>query len=181
MRTALQVGRLRVRFPIRSFEIFHWLNPSGRNMATRVDSASNKNEYQVSSLEWRRGLGWKPYHRHVPIFWKSWEPQPPGAPDSFHLTTQLEVPQRQLYCLLRENYIVDMRHLSLPKQRFWQFPSYGTWCVVGSQVPDVSKLPSTTLHDKVSYLHGLDPPPFCWGPRTVTSLYSNGTQFKPQI
>jgi len=31
--TALQAGRLRVRFPMMSFDVFHWNNPSDRTMA----------------------------------------------------------------------------------------------------------------------------------------------------
>ena len=47
----LQGGRSQVRFPIESLEIFHRLNPSGRNMTISVDSAPNRNECQGSSLE----------------------------------------------------------------------------------------------------------------------------------
>jgi hypothetical protein len=46
---ALQAGRSRVRFPMWSFEIFHWLKPSGRNMVLGSTQPLRGNEYQGSS------------------------------------------------------------------------------------------------------------------------------------
>jgi hypothetical protein len=43
-----------VSFPDEIIKFFDWSNPSSRIMALRVDSASNRNEYQESS--W--GKGW---------------------------------------------------------------------------------------------------------------------------
>jgi hypothetical protein len=58
--------------------IFHWHNPSDRTVAPGVDSASNTNEYEEYFLGGGGGgvkaagtYGWKPYHRHLPIVWKS--------------------------------------------------------------------------------------------------------------
>jgi len=46
-----------------------------------IGSVSNRNEYQGISW-WVKAAGvsdWQPYHFHVPIGVKSWEPQPPRA------------------------------------------------------------------------------------------------------
>jgi hypothetical protein len=55
--TMLQAGRSRVWFPMRSSDIFNLPNPSSRTMARRVDSASNRNEYQESSWGVKGGQG----------------------------------------------------------------------------------------------------------------------------
>jgi hypothetical protein len=47
--TMLQVGRSRVRFPIKSMDFFMLFNPSSSIMAPGVDSSSNRREYQESS------------------------------------------------------------------------------------------------------------------------------------
>jgi hypothetical protein len=44
----LQAGKTRVRFAMRSLDVFNVSDPSGPTMAL-VDSASNRNEYQESS------------------------------------------------------------------------------------------------------------------------------------
>ena len=78
---ALQAGRLRVRFPIKAFGIFHWLNPSGRTMA--LGSTQPLAETSTRDLPWRvktaGAKGWQPYHLHVPTVRKSWTPQTPAA------------------------------------------------------------------------------------------------------
>ena len=47
----------------------------------RVDSPCNRNDYQGSPLAVKLAstYGWQPCHIHVPIAWKSWEAQIPGA------------------------------------------------------------------------------------------------------
>jgi len=64
---ALQVGRLRVRFPMVSLEF------SGPHYGPGVDSASNRNENQKYFLGVKAAgaYGWQPYHLHVPIVLKS--------------------------------------------------------------------------------------------------------------
>ena len=61
--------------------IFHWHNPSYRTMALRVDSASNRNEYQEDFLGVNAAgaYGWQPYHLPVQLSWNlgtltSWNP-----------------------------------------------------------------------------------------------------------
>jgi hypothetical protein len=61
--------------------IFQWHNPSGRTIALGVDSASNRNEYQVSFLRIKAAgaWGWHLYHHPVPLSWNvgtlnSWNP-----------------------------------------------------------------------------------------------------------
>ena len=61
--------------------IFQWHNPSGRTMALGVNSASNRNEYQVYFLGVKAAgaWGWQPYHHPVPLPWNlgtltSWNP-----------------------------------------------------------------------------------------------------------
>jgi hypothetical protein len=47
--TILQAVMSRVRVPMRPLDILNWPNPSSHTMAPRVDSASNRNQYQESS------------------------------------------------------------------------------------------------------------------------------------
>jgi hypothetical protein len=65
--------------PDRFIGIFHWINPSGRSM--ELDSFSYINKYQNFLLRVKaaRAYGWQTYHLHVPIVYKLWQPQPPGA------------------------------------------------------------------------------------------------------
>jgi hypothetical protein len=44
--TALKAGRSRVRVSMRSFNFFNLPNPSSLSLAPRVQSSSNKTEYQ---------------------------------------------------------------------------------------------------------------------------------------
>ena len=48
--TALQAESSRVRFPMVSIEIFHWLNPSGRTMA--LESTKPLTEMSTSNISW---------------------------------------------------------------------------------------------------------------------------------
>jgi len=70
--TALQAGRLRVRFPMVSLDFF-LLTSFRPHYGPGVDSASNINEYQEYFLGVKAAgaKGWHPYHIHVPIVLKS--------------------------------------------------------------------------------------------------------------
>ena len=64
--------------------VFHWHNPSGRTMAPRVDSASNRNEYQEYFLGGKGGrcIDWQSYRLHVLSVLKSGSlilPEPSGS------------------------------------------------------------------------------------------------------
>jgi hypothetical protein len=61
--TTLQTGRSRVRFPMVSLDFFS-------DITLPVDSASNRNEYQVYFLGVKAAgaKGW-PYHHPVPLSW----------------------------------------------------------------------------------------------------------------
>ena len=86
--------------PDEVFEIFHWLNPSGRTLELGVDSTSGRNKYQRASLGVKAAgaQGW-----HLTTLWISWEPHIPGVfgayldlhRDSFAFTS--EVPGFSLY------------------------------------------------------------------------------------
>jgi hypothetical protein len=55
----LQTGRSRVRVPMR-WIFFNWPNSSSRTYGPRVDSASNRNEYQEDSWVVKRGRRVRP-------------------------------------------------------------------------------------------------------------------------
>ena len=79
--TALQAGRSWVRFPMVSFGIFHWHNPSGHTVATGVDSASNRNEYQEYFLGGKGGrcVGLTTLPPSCADCLEIWEPRPTGT------------------------------------------------------------------------------------------------------
>jgi hypothetical protein len=98
--TTLQVGRSRVWFPVGPSRFFYLFNPCGRTVAresTRpVAEMSTRHlplEAKTAGAERRQ-----PCLLHVPIVWKSWEPEAPGA-DLFvyGIALPLPLPSHQ-YC-----------------------------------------------------------------------------------
>ena len=79
--TALQDWRWRFRFPLWVTGIFHFTKSFGRTMA--LVSTHPLTEVNTNYILWRVKAavvyGWQPWHLHVPIVYKSWETQPPGA------------------------------------------------------------------------------------------------------
>ena len=65
--------------PEGAFEIFHWLNSFGRTLAVSSSQAVTEMRTRRGGVKAAGALGWKPYHLHVSIVWKFWEPQPLGA------------------------------------------------------------------------------------------------------
>jgi hypothetical protein len=61
--------------------IFHWIYSSGRTMA--LGSTPPLTEMRTKDISWgvkaAGACDWQPYHLHVPIVYKLWESQPPGA------------------------------------------------------------------------------------------------------
>jgi hypothetical protein len=78
--TALQAGRsrIRIRLGLRDFSLTQSFWP---HFVPGVDSYSNRNKHQGSSLEVNAAgaLRCQPCRLHVPMVWESWEPQPPGV------------------------------------------------------------------------------------------------------
>jgi hypothetical protein len=70
--TALQAGRLRVRFPMILLEFFIDSNSSVCTMAVGLTQPVTDNEYQAYFLGGKGGqCGWQPYHTHVSDVLKS--------------------------------------------------------------------------------------------------------------
>ena len=63
--------------PDEVFGIFHWLNPSGHNMA--LGSTLPLTEMSIRGVKAAGVWGWNPYNPHVPTVQKFWEPKPPEA------------------------------------------------------------------------------------------------------
>ena len=78
--TALQAGRLPVRFPMASFEFFHWRNPSGRTMALWLTQSLT--EMSTRNISWSKGgrcVGLTTLPRSCAECLDIWEPKPPGT------------------------------------------------------------------------------------------------------
>jgi len=73
--TSLKAGRSRVPFPVGSWSFFiDLILPAALFPWDRLS-----NENYLLGVKGAGVLSWQLYQLHVPMFWKFWEPQTPGA------------------------------------------------------------------------------------------------------